>query len=352
MIDWITCKVPMGAGDVCERSELLRRAVAFVGGDGTIESLVPRWNKVRGSYESSMQVRGVGTFLHLDGNPAKFLQGHNLFGSNDLHALTVSTALRVCRAVGIEPTKDEIRGWQVGYNRYSRVDCTEMLRYLTRADVSAVLRACEGRARSRHGAAVSRGGTVYLGLGSRRWTLKFYGKGDELESGKKGHGLPSDIEHQALLNEYADTALRVELQMRGMELEARGLRWGQSWTEETAMEQLRLHLESVEMGELTELPSDVLAELPGRLVSVYRAWQHGDDLRALYCRPTFYKYRRELLAHGIDIAARCRDAAEPNNVLPFRRVLEGRWVGVPDWALGTSLYFDPAADEELWKVAV
>ena len=43
-------------------------------------------------------------------------------------------------------------------------------------------------------------------------------------------------------------------------------------------------------------------------------------------KATFYRYRREFLKHGIDIAIRQSSKAIAQ---------------VPDWAVGTSLYFDP-----------
>jgi II/X family phage/plasmid replication protein len=55
---------------------------------------------------------------------------------------------------------------------------------------------------------------------------------------------------------------------------------------------------------------------------------------------TFYRHRAELLPHGIDIATLVpREGV--SNVVPLHRVLEAVPVSVPDWAIGTPLYFEP-----------
>jgi hypothetical protein len=183
-----------------------------------------------------------------------------------------------------------------------------------------------------------------LQQGSRRWTLKLYSKGDEVCSKKKGHGLPDEIEHRAELLEYADRALRVELQLRALELVHRGLQLAGAWKGGTPMEQLAIALEGLQVCETFELPSDVLERLPGRLLGVYEAWHGGHDLRAYYSKATFYRWRRQLLdACGVDIAVMHEHEEVPANVLPFRRVIEVQAMSVPEWARDTPLYFDPPA---------
>lgn len=216
-----------------------------------------------------------------------------------------------------------------------------MLQYQTRLDVRSVLRACGLHARSRHGAAITRGSTVYLGLASRRWTLKLYSKGDEIQAQGKNHGLPHAIEHYEDLTTYADTALRVELQLRQLELKRHELDLAVCWSPSTPLEVLRSKLEGITMATLHTLPSQDLQYMPGRLVAVYEAWRAGHDLRALYAKTTFYRYRRELLELGIDIADAPPLEPTTENVVPLNRLLEGHLATIPDWAHNTPLYFDP-----------
>jgi II/X family phage/plasmid replication protein len=55
---------------------------------------------------------------------------------------------------------------------------------------------------------------------------------------------------------------------------------------------------------------------------------------------TFYRYRKELLRHGIDINV--RQPSKPDNVVSLVRVLQPQAIAqVPEWAQGTPLYFEP-----------
>jgi II/X family phage/plasmid replication protein len=56
---------------------------------------------------------------------------------------------------------------------------------------------------------------------------------------------------------------------------------------------------------------------------------------------TFYRYRRMLLQHGVDIAT--VQPRENANVVKLYRVLEAVPMAIPDWAYGTPLLFTPAA---------
>jgi II/X family phage/plasmid replication protein len=80
----------------------------------------------------------------------------------------------------------------------------------------------------------------------------------------------------------------------------------------------------------------------GRKQLSYQARKDGHDLRAMLPRNTFYCCRAELLKHRIDIAVRrIRIGPDLSNVVPIRTVLHAYPVSVPDWAVGTSLYFEP-----------
>lgn len=337
VIDWVTAKVPFRV----EAGPVRDGYVLALSGDGSVEWMKDRRVEVAGSYESRLFVKSVGDYLEISGNPTKFFQGHNLFGIENLRTLVFDAVNVVACELNLERALEDHLPLLRGEYSLSRVDCTGMLALPTRADVRAVLRAATVRARSRHGRATARGGTVYFGQHSRRWSLKLYSKGDELEAVGKGHSLPTEIEYRKELEAYADNKLRCELTLRGMELEKRGLRHAKAWEWDTPMQELQKAVEGIEMSEKTQLPSEVLSTMSGKLVAVYEAWRAGHDVRGLYCRRTFYRYRSELLAVGIDISTPCPDAPEPSNVVPLGRVLEPVWAGIPQWAIGTSVLYDP-----------
>ena len=74
----------------------------------------------------------------------------------------------------------------------------------------------------------------------------------------------------------------------------------------------------------------------------YRSWLHGDDLRSMLPKNTFYRYRRKLKEYDIDIAM-VRDTEKvTNNVVPLIKVLEAQPVGIPYWAFENDLVVAPA----------
>ena len=97
MIDYITVTfdhphLPIPAG----------RVIA-IDHDGVEEWMSVRAMQIPGSYESKMLVRSQGGVdekgqaeqLFISGNPAKFMQGHNVFGNDDLPTLMTAAVDRI-----------------------------------------------------------------------------------------------------------------------------------------------------------------------------------------------------------------------------------------------------------------
>ncbi|MCX9324128.1 hypothetical protein IGP50_23835 [Escherichia coli] len=93
------------------------------------------------------------------------------------------------------------------------------------------------------------------------------------------------------------------------------------------------------MADITAITSEKTDGLSPAYKAVYELWKCGHDIRSMYSRPSFYRYRKALMdALGIDIAT--VQYKQPDNVVPFIRIIEAKPMGVPDWAIGTDLYFD------------
>jgi II/X family phage/plasmid replication protein len=97
----------------------------------------------------------------------------------------------------------------------------------------------------------------------------------------------------------------------------------------------------LEIEDAMTLADEVLAELPRPLRLAYHAWRAGEDLRATCCRATFYRYRKALLAYGVDIAHPRPHVVHADTLYPLgasaRSFLTGPQVEVPPWAHGTPL---------------
>jgi II/X family phage/plasmid replication protein len=284
--------------------------------------------------------------VEISGNPVKFYQGHNLWGTDDVHALVVHTLQDLSSRddLGMVPTAADRAAWQSGDVRLTRVDQTSSFHLANLSDVLAWLRAAEQTAHLSHRGRgqLVKGSTLYFGQHSRRWSLKLYAKGQEIRS--KGHEQHVILQLPHALA-WADRTLRAELVLRSMELRRLELDHVSAWSiidgVDSAVTARLLHdrLGAMTMNTVSHLAGIVLDELKPSLRMAYQSWESGVDLRAILPTRTFYRYRAELLPHGIDIAA--LNPKEKSNVVPLVRVLEAVPAQVPDWAHGTPLYWEP-----------
>ena len=84
MIDWVTAILPCNH----DPSKLISGMVMSFDSRGQNEWVVNKQLSVEGSHSSTIQVKSYSpTEIWVSGNPAKFLQGHNIFGTDDLSYL-------------------------------------------------------------------------------------------------------------------------------------------------------------------------------------------------------------------------------------------------------------------------
>ncbi|MFX7612794.1 phage/plasmid replication protein, II/X family, partial [Acinetobacter baumannii] len=291
---------------------------------------------VEGSHSSKIQIKShTENQIYISGNPTKFLQGHNLFGSNDLVCLMGKffDELLKHEDLGLCPDPFQLANIKDGHYELTRVDVNETWHLNNQKDVLAWIRAVGETAYLKHrGAGQFSGDTAYFGKNSRRWALKCYSKGLEILA--KGHKLPPELAIPEML-EYAQKALRIEGVTRQLELKRRSLHVASNWDIDTAEELLLEYISKLEMSDVYMLKDDVLDSLPPRLRLTYQAWLNGDDLKTVLPRPTFYRYRKQILEYGVDISS--KSPKEKSNVIPLIRVLEAQPVGIPDWAYEKNL---------------
>jgi II/X family phage/plasmid replication protein len=337
MIDWITARVP------CTLPAYINGgSVVFIDAAGAVERSTARRLHVRGSHASTLAVRGGGCELEISGNPAKWLQGHNVFGSSHPIKLVYHVMRRLVPLLGLAPTLDDRRAWVYGDYDLLRVDATRMYDLGSNAEVVRFLSGAAMVAKGRYQKASAFGSdTVYIGQRSSRVTVKFYNKLEEMTA--RGHLLPDTLsaEDCAKLLEFVEGQLRYELTLRSKELAERGLRSASAWSSDIADRLLDERLGKIELNDALRLAEDVVGQLPPKLVPIYHAWRAGTNLKELYANNTFYRYRRQLLAYDIDIAeVRPREVVSETQYLMGRSLksfLVGPGVSIPDWAKGTDL---------------
>lgn len=331
MIDWFNGVLPLTHTD----NFIHGGSVAFYDRDGNVEYELAKPLSVAGSYDNRIQIKTYGSSkLWISGNPVKFLQGHNIFGSCDLIYLVNKLIDRlISMDIGLTPTDMELANIRKGNYQVLRVDINQSYHLSNRDEVSAWLRAAESSARLRHrGSGIFAGNTLYYGKHSRYWALKCYSK--ILEILAKGHQLPPELQIPELIA-WAEQSLRIEAVIRSMELKRRGLNIASAWSEESAKLLLQELIGHLEMTGSFSLPDEVAKSLPTSLKSVYELWIRGVDMQSHLKKTTFYRHRKALLAYGIDIAVTQESAR--SNIVPLYRVLEAVPAEIPQWAYDKGL---------------
>ena len=334
MIDWVTGKFWITHNpDVLRSGQSIRTKI--VDGVELIEYDIANRLSVKGSHDASITIRShTDGMVEISGNPAKFLQGHNVFGTNDLKYLVAKMIDKLCMMDKLElkPTDVEYENIQQGIYHLSRVDVNEHFAFPSAQVARAWLRAAGNSANMKfRGAGLFKEGTLYFK--GKRYIPKIYFKYDEINSKDKSHRLPDELLQIPELIEYAEKSLRFEIKILSTQLNEWMLHLGCNWTSDIATMLINdQFISKLQLSANMAVDSEVLQSLPKNLRLTYTAWANGEDLRQVLSRPTFYRYRTKLLEHGVDISIVKDIEKEQSNIVPMIRYLEAVPMGIPDWA--------------------
>ena len=334
MIDWVT-----GKFWITHNPEVLRSGQSIrtkiVDGVETIEYDIANRLSVKGSHDATITIRShTDNTVEISGNPAKFLQGHNVFGTNDLKYLVAKMIDKLCMIDELElkPTDIEYENIQEGKYHLSRVDVNEHFAFPSAQVARAWLRAAGNSANMKfRGAGLFKEGTLYFE--GKRYIPKIYFKYDEINSKDKSHRLPDELLQIPELIEYAEKSLRFEIKILSTQLKDWMLHLGCNWDADTATMLINdQFISKLQLSANMPIENEVIESLPKNLRLTYTAWVNGEDLRQVLSRPTFYRYRTRLMEYGIDISIVKDIEKEQSNVVPMIRYLEAVPMGIPDWA--------------------
>jgi II/X family phage/plasmid replication protein len=335
MIDWITGKFWITHNpDVLRSGQSVRTKI--IDGIETIEYDIANRLSVKGSHDATITIRShTDNTVEISGNPAKFLQGHNVFGTNDLKYLVAKMIDKLCMIDELElkPTDVEYENIQQGIYKLSRVDVNEHFSFPSAQVARAWLRAAGNSANMKfRGAGLFKEGTLYFTPESRRFVPKIYFKYDEINSKDKSHRLPDKLLQIPELVEYAEKSLRFEIKILSTQLNDWMLQLGCNWDATTATMLIREQfIDELQLSANMSLSPNIFERLPKNLVAPYTLWEQGHDLRQFYSKSQFYKHRKALMEYRIDISI-LQDKEEQSNVVPMIRYLEAVPMGIPDWA--------------------
>lgn len=347
MIDYLRCRVPIRLPKPIDDGCTMK-----FDRTGTRLSATPHRLKVLGSHEAALHVRSVSNSeLEIDGNPVKWLQGHNLYGTDDLPLLLWSTLEKLLGELGTSLLECGIRSiCDLDQTVITRVDVTQMLQLESVGDVQSYIRAAyENGSANRRGRGVLRGSTLIFGDAAgknfTRWQIVIYSKGQEIIA----HPLPAFMMADPDVMSWVNKALRVEVRYGRLELEKQNMRFLSGWRnpassatvdsiglasgtkvmDMNAMWQSKV--DKLDFNSCSEQHFD-LESLPRPLRATYATWRAGVDPRTILSRATFFRYRRQLMELvSVDISVPL-PVVPTATIIPIKRVLEARPCGRPDWA--------------------
>jgi len=348
MIDWTTAFIPYPHNEPINNGKCIS-----LDANGRIEWQTDKFLPVEGSYSSNVSIRSHGSseaekllrgyrYSHivLSGNPVKFLQGHNIFGCDDLPSLLADCFKKVCNLI----EKPELFSYSAIHNAYlTRVDVNYGYSLNNPESVNAWLRSAESSTNLKHrGKGQFDHGTLYFGRNSSYWFIKFYHKGNEIRANKKHQRI--DLLDNKNVSAFADNLLRCEVQIKSRELKDTGLRAVSSWHDVDVQNLYNGYTSKLEFSENTmTICDEKLKELPRRYRTTHALWLSGADLRQEMGRTSFYDHRRFLMNElNVDISIKLStDKPDMSNVVPLVRFIEAIPAETPSWASGTNWLYEP-----------
>lgn len=327
MLDWLTLHLPVVHDIASTEGDVF----LTLGPSGDVIREFRAARSLAGSWESAVRVSTVsisedgasGTVLRIDGNPSKWLQGHNLDSPESVDFL-LAFCESVCSALGAGPIKqadwlnadiyrlDITRSWDLGSE-------SAVLDWIHAAERSVTL------SHRGHGN-LSKGSTIYWGKSSRRWSIKCYPKGRELRAAGRRPKLGTATV-PAL--EWARGLLRVELVVRRMHLVALGVTKIRDLSDKRFARIFEMHVEKLNVADRITPRWDRLDGLTASERLAVQAWADGHRLRELLPRSSFYRVRKKVLDQtGVDVAS---PAPRGGDVVPLLRPLEAKPAERPEF---------------------
>ncbi|MCX4165124.1 MULTISPECIES: phage/plasmid replication protein, II/X family [Paraburkholderia] len=284
-----------------------------------------------------------GTAISIKCNPLKVLQGHNVFGTNNLRTLAAEIIVRVLDHLNIIYADDDVAAWVAGEFDIHAVDITHRYRLPENVTVFEIRQhMIRNMAFDQYRPSVLREGEgVRFNASSSYAGWIIYDKRKELED-KRHHAYPA---LGALLGEQADEvwkcllvtakmSARVELKLGKKYLEQRGLNRGSAWTLPTANEIYDRELAALRLERHN--PMNVLRDSISAVTNpthrrTLEMWASGSNLKTLFSRGSLAVHRKAIIdACGIDVE-RDVPAIDP---LPVSQMFDvsNRLEGAPNWA--------------------
>lgn len=252
---------------------------------------------LRSSFENTLWIKPSTTgSIEVSGNFYKFLNHHNVTGTADLVGLVTDLIQHLATLeIGIQPTEQELKDIQGGKFRLFRVDVNKAILFDSKVAALDYLEHLKSTASYPYRNKTIYSNGVYFGMRSKRWCLKFYHKGTEVQVHKSGE-FPLDDELKAL----ADLMVRAEMRINSQQLKDWDLAFGHQWSKDIAQSLLDKTLSKL------EVPTKPIVLEEPKFESradrkFYKCWLDG-DAEINYSLRTIQRYTKRFLQEfGINI---------------------------------------------------
>ena len=239
---------------------------------------------------------------------AKIVQGHNIYGTNNLHWLCMEIVRKVYEILGIEFSRHERQQMDnqnrgLGF-RLIRVDVACSWRLQSKDVLASCIKEIYSQTRFSGGkwSAYGRDGeieTVYNAQRSSRISDKFYNKARELLK----HKIPATVADKDWMLANAISMLRFEATLRGKELKRLELDYSKDWTRTEVMAMIAKRLAKFKFTGMIKpiLEPDEIAGLTSVQKTYYTLWRGGAKFYTTKDYPPLKNARNQLLDFGVDI---------------------------------------------------
>jgi phage/plasmid replication protein, gene II/X family len=284
--------------------------IAVLNYDRQIEWFKEKSIQVEGSYSDKIQLKPsmpsaemisqaeklnlqcAKTCIYFNGNPSKFLQGHNVFGPA-VRSLAPVLTETIREFPGLLRPADADSKLYPAIHR-NRVDITTSVNIGSHADVHQFLRLVSMTTRTRNEPAEFVKGTVYWQKRSALWTVKAYCKCCELK--KEKHTPRGDKKLRDDLAQYTEGQVRIELTLRTLELKPLGT------LHESLIWDYLNRVEGLDMKTRINRTSKTPILSRGVEFTLFQ-WKSGVDVSKALTHNTYYRHRRIIKNEtGLDIS--------------------------------------------------
>lgn len=235
---------------------------------------------------------------------AKLLQGHNVFGSNDVQGLALNAIAEVYEQLGLEFTDAELDRIQKGRIRLGRIDITCSFRLNSQPEVQdaleLILQHLQVEGAKWSGLGRDSVETVYVRQDGKRVAEKFYNKRIELMHNK----IPVDLPERERIRKHAEGLLRYEMTLRARELKRLNLEYADQWSPEVVKNILMGRIAKFKFnGVIKEhISQPAIDGLKGAERVFYEVREQGTDLSKVPSYAPLIRARNAILTkHGLDI---------------------------------------------------